>query len=147
MEEIVTGSVGTLESSRIERILAAAGASGMLVGAAAIWYFDPSRAGFFPVCPLFSLTGFACPGCGMTRGLHAFLHGDIASALGFNALLPLFLVLFGFGFLTLVSYAARGKRLPFSLFRANALWPLFILLVVFGVVRNLPFYPFTFLYP
>ena len=143
----MTGSVETLESSKIERILAAAGASGMLAGAAALWYFDPSRSGFFPVCPLFSLTGFACPGCGMTRGFHAFLHGDIASALGFNALLPLFLILIGFGFLSLAWYAARGKRLPFNLFSANALWPLFILLVVFGVVRNLPFYPFSVLYP
>jgi hypothetical protein len=147
MQEVMIDSVDTAESSKMERMLAAAGATGMLVGSAAVWYFDPTKADFFPVCPLYSLTGFACPGCGMTRGLHAFLHGDIATALGYNALLPLFLVLFGFGFLTLVSYAVRGRRLAFSLFSANALWPLFILLIVFGVLRNLPFYPFTLLFP
>ncbi len=35
-------------------------------------------------CPFFRLTGFTCPGCGLTRAyIHAF-HGDFATAFRYN---------------------------------------------------------------
>lgn len=129
------------------RIVAAAGASAMLAAAGAVWYFDPTKAGFFPVCPLYSLTGLACPGCGLTRGFHALSHGDVLTALDYNALLPLFAVLIGFGFLSMVYFAVRGRRTSINLLHPNALWVFFCLLIVFGVTRNLPWYPFTVLFP
>jgi hypothetical protein len=131
----------------VERILAAAGASVMGVGAAAVWYFDPSKATIFPVCPLYSLTGFACPGCGLTRGFHALFHGDILTALDYNALLPFFGLLVGFAFLSLLFIAVRGRRMSFNLLHPNALWVFFVGMLIFGVTRNLPWYPFTILYP
>jgi len=138
---------GVSGSSKTERILAAAGASGMVAGSAAVWYFDPVKAGFFPVCPLYSLTGFACPGCGLTRGFHALFHGDILTALDYNALLPLFALLIGFAFVSLIFFAVRGRRTRVTLLHPNALWGFFVLLLVFGVVRNLPWYPFSVLFP
>ena len=134
-------------SSQVERIVAGAGASAMLAGASAVWYFDPTKAGFFPVCPLYALTGFACPGCGLTRGFHAVLHGNFVTALDYNALLPLFALLIGFGFLSMVYFAVRGTRTSIDLLHPNALWGFFCLLIVFGVARNLPWYPFTVLFP
>lgn len=119
----------------------------MLAAAGAVWYFDPTKAGFFPVCPLYSLTGLACPGCGLTRGFHALSHGDVLTALDYNALLPLFAVLIGFGFLSMVYFAVRGRRTSINLLHPNALWVFFCLLIVFGVTRNLPWYPFTVLFP
>jgi hypothetical protein len=35
-------------------------------------------------CPLRSLTGVPCPLCGMTRGVTAFVHGDVARAAVLN---------------------------------------------------------------
>ena len=32
-------------------------------------------------CPFFTVTGIQCPGCGMTRGVIALLHGCITEAL------------------------------------------------------------------
>ena len=147
MQEIVTSPAEIPGSSKLERMLAAAGASGMAAGATAVWYFDPTRAGFFPVCPLYSLTGFACPGCGLTRGFHALFHGDILTALDYNALLPFFFLLIGFGFVSLVVFALKGRRLSLNPLHPNALWVFFVLLLVFGVTRNLPWYPFTVLFP
>ncbi len=135
------------ESSLIERIVAAAGASGMVAGAAAVWIFDPTKVGFLPVCPLFSLTGLACPGCGLTRGFHALLHGDVLKALDHNVLLPMFALLIGFGFFSMVYFAVRGRKTSINLLHPNALWAFFGLLIVFGVTRNLPWYPFTVLFP
>lgn len=45
------------------------------------------------------LTGLKCPGCGTQRAIHALLHGDVVTALRFNALLPVsipLLVIYGF---------------------------------------------------
>src|SRR5688500_20320222 len=115
MQEVVTSPAEIPGSSKVERMLAAAGASGMAAGATTVWYFDPTKAGFFPVCPLYSLTGFACPGCGLTRGFHALLHGDILTALDYNALLPLFALLIGFAFVSLTFFAVRRRRTRLSL--------------------------------
>ena len=133
--------------SGLERALAAAGVMAMSAGSAAVWYFDPTTAGFFPVCPLYSMTGLACPGCGLTRGFHALFHGDLLTALDYNALIPLFFLIFGFLFVSMVMIAVRGRGLVKLTHSPKLLFGFFVLLVVFGVLRNLPFYPFTFLYP
>jgi hypothetical protein len=145
MQEAVAAESGS--TALMERLLAAAGAGGMIGGAAAVWYFDPTSAGFFPVCPLYSMTGFACPGCGLTRGFHALFHGDVVTALDYNAMLPFFGLFLAAGFIAMVYYAIRGRRLPFNPIHPNALWFFFIVLLVFGVVRNLPWYPFNVLFP
>lgn len=134
-------------ASTFERLLAAAGLLAGTAASAVVWYFNPSNFNFFPVCPLLSLTGFACPGCGMTRAFHAFFHGDIVTALDFNALLPLFVLIFGFLFLSLVSVAARGRGFMKLSDSPKFIIGLFVLLLVFGVLRNVPIYPLTVLYP
>ena len=45
------------------------------------------------ICPLRSLTGWKCPGCGLTGGAHALLKGDLSAALHSNWF-TLFLALF-----------------------------------------------------
>jgi len=140
-------AAGTEAAGSAGRFLAAAGAGGMIAGSAAVWYFDPTSAAFFPLCPLYALTGYACPGCGLTRGFHALFHGDVLTALDHNAMLPFFAVLIACGFVALVYYAIKGRRLPFNPVHPNALWVFLVLLVVFGVTRNLPWYPFTVLFP
>lgn len=134
-------------SPRSERLYAAGGAVAMLGGVAAVWYFEPSTAGFFPACPLYSMTGFACPGCGMTRGFHALFHGDIATALDFNALIPLVAIFFGYWFLSLVLTAVRGRGFGFGKMSATLVGSTFFLLLAFGIARNIPAYPFTVLFP
>jgi len=134
-------------SSVYERLLAAAGTGAAAAGAAAVWYFDPSTAGFFPACPLYSLTGFACPGCGLTRGFHALFHGDVFTALDYNALIPVFGAFLGYLFLSMFLVAARGRGLTMGRMNAPVLWSILGFMFVFGVSRNLPFYPFTFLFP
>ena len=145
MAEAVARSAATSKTS--ERLLAGVAAAGILSGAATVWYFDPTKVSFLPVCPLFAMTGFACPGCGLTRGFHALSHGDVIGALDYNALLPIFAFLVGAGFLSLVYFAVKGSRLPVNLYHPAALWISLVLLLTFGVVRNFPWYPFTVLFP
>jgi len=144
MENIVKDSV---KSSALERGLALACLAAMSALGFVAWFFNPATAGFFPVCPLYSMTGLACPGCGMTRGLHALLHGDVVSALDFNLLLPPILFFFGYLFVSLFLTAARGRGLDFKLFGGKILWGFFAFAFAFTILRNLSYYPFNILYP
>lgn len=141
----------TIEQNRfvspVERSIAGAGVAAMTVGSAAVWYFDPISSGLFPACPLYTTTGFACPGCGMTRGFHALFHGDVPTALDFNALIPLVVVFFGYLFLSMLSVAIRGRGFSIGKWNLSLLWITFGLLIVFGILRNLPYYPFNILFP
>ena len=55
------------------------------------------------------LTGWWCPGCGLTRAAHHLLHGDIGRAHGYNALVVPFVVLLA---LTWIAWLmdSRGRR-------------------------------------
>ena len=136
-----------LVNAGIQRISAAAGVIAMLGGASVVWAFDPSQTHILPVCPLYALTGFACPGCGLTRGFHALFHGDALTALDFNALIPIWTILFGYLGLSLVLTAARGRGLPWKWLTPSMLVGFLVLLIGFGVLRNLPHYPFNILFP
>jgi hypothetical protein len=41
-----------------------------------------------PLCPFAILTHHPCPGCGLTRGSLALLHGHLGDALRFHPLVP-----------------------------------------------------------
>ena len=41
------------------------------------------------LCPFRRMTGFSCPGCGMTRACRALLSGDIRGAFYYHPLFPL----------------------------------------------------------
>jgi hypothetical protein len=141
-------NVLTLENpSSLTRISAFAGASALAVGSLMVAAFDPTKAGVFPVCPLFALTGIACPGCGLTRAFHALFRGDLIVALDFNLLTPVWAVAFAWTFLSLLLTALRRKGLPMWPTNPKFLYTFFAVLAVFGVLRNIPVWPLTILYP
>ena len=108
--------------------------------------FDPNQPGSpFPGCAFRSWTGLFCPGCGATRAIHALIHADPAKALRMNALLILSLPVLPLLIMRLI------KPLPAQLdvwVRPIAnLWLWLGLYVGFGVLRNLPWAPFSWLAP
>lgn len=134
-------------TSLIERLGAATAVIAMGTAGVVGFLFDPVKFNFFPVCPLFSLTGLACPGCGLTRGFHALFYGDLIAALDFNLLLPIWAVIIGYVFVSLVLLAVRGRGLPMWPSYPKFLWGFMIVLVGFGVLRNIPVWPLTILFP
>lgn len=107
---------------------------------AGIWLlrtFDPGATGsLFPSCLFHDLTGWYCPGCGITRALHALVHFDFRRAFAMNALLmlslPLLTVMAAQGFTRHALLPAAVARVAFN----GRVW--IAALLVFGVVRNLP---------
>ncbi|MFI9805272.1 DUF2752 domain-containing protein [Streptomyces sp. NPDC052301] len=116
--------------------------AGVLAGVAGAFAYvgavDPDEPGHYPVCPLYRITGLYCPGCGGLRSAHAFVHGDLLTALHDNA--PAVAAYLGFVLLWTVwtVRAVRGRPLRLDLGPAQ-LYGIGALLLVFTVVRNLPF--------
>lgn len=112
------------------------------LGATYLFIFEPGKTGFFPSCPFRMLTGFTCPGCGSTRGLHRLLHGDVVGAFEFN---PLMVLMLPFLLYALVRYtvgAVRGRPLEKHFVKPNYIWMLFALIMSFWIFRNTRFNPF-----
>jgi hypothetical protein len=119
----------------------------VLVAASAVailFFFNPSRHGFYPICYFHSITGLKCPGCGSLRALHELLHGNVLEAVRLNALLLLCLPCFGW--LAARFFAARLRRQAATFaVQPLFLWAFLCVAMVFTVLRN--FHSFAWLAP
>jgi hypothetical protein len=127
--------------------LPAVTAAGAAVGCAVLAVVDPSQPGRYPTCPFLALTGRWCPGCGSLRAVYHLTHGNLAGAVGLNALLVVALPYLVYGWASWACARAGGPRL-----RPVATGPLATKAVVvavlgFWVLRNVPVAPFTALAP
>lgn len=121
--------------------LAVAGLSGVLVLRQA-WPAWPS---LVPECTVRRFTGLHCPGCGGTRCAMKLLDGDLAGAWAMNAAVAGVAMVFAGVIAAGVWQEWRGgKRQVFPSWLA---WGLAGFVVTFGLVRNLPWWPFTLLVP
>ncbi len=130
----------------INVMLMTAAAGAVAVGVWILWNFDPNAPNSrFPPCLFRTFTGFHCIGCGLTRALHALVHGDIAGAFAMNPLamltLPLvpLMVLHGHGWRP--AFLAPLMRVAME----PKLW--LVMLPAYWIARNLPWWPFTWLAP
>ena len=57
-------------------------------------FYNPPDVPHFTVCIFKSLTGFDCPGCGLTRSFCALSKGNLSRAFYFNKLGPFLYVIF-----------------------------------------------------
>jgi hypothetical protein len=131
----------------VRRLLAALLALCAVGAVALLWHEDPAAPGNpYPRCLLYVFTGLYCPGCGALRALHRLLHGELAAAFRMNALAVVLLPLLGVGLLQLACPRlwASGVAERAS---PRSVWAIFFILVGYGVVRNLPFEPFSLLAP
>ena len=109
-----------------------------------LFVLNPATTWFFPPCIFHKLTGLSCPACGSTRALHALLHGQIRDAFRDNAL-----VVLGIPIIAMVMLARfyAGQTATTLRTRYAGVLLLLIVIVVFGVVRNIPRYPFSLFVP
>ncbi len=114
----------------------------LAAGATYVFIFEPGKTGFFPSCAFRALTGFACPGCGSTRGFHRLLHGDVLAAFELNPLFILSLPFLIYAFVRYSSAVMRGQPIKGNQLKPKYIWVLFVVILSFWIFRNTPFYPF-----
>ncbi|MFC3687504.1 DUF2752 domain-containing protein [Aquipuribacter hungaricus] len=98
---------------------------------------DPTEPGHLPTCPVLTVTGLFCPGCGTLRMLHHLGDGDLVAAAAMNplalVLLPV-LVLYWLAWVRrTVTGRSRGTPAP-----AWVVWGFLVVCAVYAVLRNLP---------
>lgn len=110
----------------------------MVAGLVYVAAVNPSDGGVFPPCPFRTITGWWCPGCGLTRATHQLLRGNVVQALHYN--LFVFVVL-GAILLSWISWlvTCTGRRVTFA--ERVPAWVYGIAgsaMLAFAVIRNLP---------
>ena len=122
-----------LNSPRYEALLLFSAA---FVGGIVLLLWDP-KDGFFMPCLLQVLTGLSCPGCGITRALHALVHGDFLTAFRYNFVgLP---VLLSAGVIVgrACWIALKTDKWSFPAFLEKSGWYLLGIGALWMIVRNL----------
>jgi hypothetical protein len=117
----------------------------VIAGIAVLRASDSVDSPLFPKCPLYWLTGWYCSGCGSTRALHALAHGDLPRALASNSLMILGIPVLAAVWSWRRVQVARGG--PTTLLAAKWIWLILGVLVAYGILRNIPYYPWTLLAP
>ena len=88
------------------------------------------------LCPIKTITGLDCPGCGITRMFVALFHGNIYQAFRYNQLdfieLPIIFIL-----LVLYKFKKEYRKVINIIFIV-----LLIITIVYGVLRNIPMFYF-----
>jgi hypothetical protein len=111
----------------------------LLAATAVVYAIDPTQHRLTLPCPYLTLTGWACPGCGLTRSLHFLLHGDVARAFSYN---PWAFVsgpaLAAFVALPVVTAEPRASR-----WRTVLAWGMLVVTLAFWIWRNTTGYPFV----
>ena len=111
--------------------------------AAVVWADPTTPGGPIPPCPTRALFGVWCPGCGSSRMLYSLLHLDVPSALRYNAVGVLAVLVLAWSFAVWTVGRARDRR-----YAAWHQWrwaPRIVLVIVVAwfVIRNIPGEPFS----
>jgi len=109
-------------------------------GCVAAGLIDPERTTVFPPCPFRAVTGWYCPGCGMTRALHRLVRGDFTIAAQYNLLL---VALVPLAFYAILQWAAStygwcGGRLKPMKFTKPVWISCIAIVTAWAVLRNTP---------
>jgi hypothetical protein len=115
----------------------------LVVGCGVLRAVDPS--GGPTICPFKAWTGLDCPGCGATRAAHQLLNGHVLAALDLNAVFVLAAPLLAWWAIAWLMRVWNGPVLRVPRLSPAVLRVAVVVLLVFGVVRNLPVQPFSWL--
>ncbi len=127
-------------------IVAAGGATALFLTTVDPGSANPLAAAYLG-CPSRTWFGVLCPLCGGTRAARAVVTGDVGAVWRLNLVLPVLLALGAWAYLAAATRGWRRGRVP-PVPRTRGFWlPLGMLTALYGVLRNLPFEPFTLLAP
>ena len=114
----------------------------LIIGAYLYSQYNPEDYILFPKCPIYTLTGYKCPGCGSQRALHNLFHGNFLTAFMYN---PLMILLIPYVFLGIyIEYIANKSnqlivRLRDIFFEKWALLVLAVIILLYTMLRNVYF--------
>lgn len=103
---------------------------------AMLYWGAPGSESWWLKCPMYQITGWQCPLCGLQRAVHAFLHGDLHSAWRYNPALWLLLPYLSVGVLGSCSERVARSRVYALATSSRVVLAVILLLCMWGVARN-----------
>lgn len=107
------------------------------------YYYLNQNYNFSIPCLFHKITGYYCPGCGITRCLFSLLEGKIYQAFMYNQLvfilLPFFIIYFIYN--SYIYIFNKENKLINKI--PNYVYIILLIIVIsFGIIRNLDFFPY-----
>ena len=136
--------IRTKRSVRAALLLGAAAV--FAAGALYLYFHDPYQ---YPLpCIIKLLTGLYCPGCGAGRACFSILHGKFFDAFCYNPLLVILLPFAG-GYIAArgIDWAVTGGNHIDRKISIKLLLAVLIIILIYGILRNIPIFPFSLLAP
>ena len=127
---------------------AVASAAGVMlaVGAMYLYFHNPMQ---YPLpCLIHLVTGLYCPGCGAGRASFSILHGEFREAFCYNPLMTILLPFIGLYIVArCIDWVVTGKNHIDRRISVRFLIVVLVIILIYGVLRNIPVYPFILLAP
>jgi hypothetical protein len=104
------------------------------------YYFLNLCFGISLSCLFYKITGYYCPGCGITRCLFAIINGDFYRAYCYNRLVFMMLPFIAFYVIYNIYLYVMDKKDNIINKIPNYVWYVLLFIVIlFGIVRNIDF--------
>ena len=105
-----------------------------------VYYLIPD--GIRIKCPVFEITGFYCPGCGVTRMclnlIDLKFYEAFRSNCGVFVCMPFLAVFFGIRWYGWIKTGKPSYSTPMKIM----VWTMIVILLIFGIMRNIPYFYF-----
>ena len=88
-------------------------------------------------CPLYQITGWQCPFCGVQRGIMALLHGDISTWWYYNPVVWCLVPYFAILVVGEVYRPLQKNRFVKACYNNMVIFSIAALLLIWGVIRNI----------
>ena len=98
--------------------------------------------GIYVPCLFHEITGFFCPGCGITRMLHSILVLDFYQAFRYNQLVFVSLPVGLYLYVDNAIKIKNNRKSIIQLIPRNLWIVIVIIFIIFGVIRNIPYFSF-----
>lgn len=120
----------------------------ILLGVLSLYFFwNPSEHNIFPKCPFYSYTGIYCAGCGSQRAIHQIMNGHIITGIRHNYLLIIVFIVLSYKAILFILNKVYNKSY-FDIFHKPVATKIILAIVLlFWILRNIRFFPFTELAP
>lgn len=127
-------------------LIAIVGFVSLIVGIFTLVTYFPPDAYFYVPCLFHLSTGLHCPGCGSTRAVSSFMHGDFIVGLKNNLLIILWgpYLIYRL-FLGIFSWIDGKQRVIWSP-PSSTIIIFLIITITYTILRNLPIEPFVTLF-
>ena len=119
-----------------KRAIELAKSVGILIGIGIAYYIFHSITDIGIKCPFYLITGYLCPGCGISRMLLALFALDIPAAIYYHAVAFFLLPFWGAVFISYYYEYIRYDRTILKTWHKAILVVSVILFIVYGIARN-----------